>query len=167
MIRTGFLFLLFCLLLGLSRAGLSEESLEREQGGSFAVLKANRVNVRRGPGFDHAVQWEYQRRGVPVEIIDSFENWHRIRDMYGDEGWIHVSLLDSSGRGAMVNHEKDVHLALRTEADVDARILANLESGVVLGVLECIPEWCRVEVKDWQGWVIRSGLWGIAPGELF
>lgn len=167
MIRTGFVVLFLCLSLGSPQAGRSQENVHKGQGSSFAVLKADRVNIRRGPSFDHAVQWEYRRRGVPVEIISSFDHWRRIRDVDGDIGWVHFSLLNRSGRGAVVRHKQEEHLALQMEADADSQILVKLESGVVLDVLECLPEWCRVGVEGWEGWVMRSGIWGVPPGELF
>src|SRR5262245_18188433 len=54
----------------------------------FVSLKADKVNVRRGPASEHQVAWVFQRRGLPVEIVAEFENWRRIRDNDGEEGWV-------------------------------------------------------------------------------
>src|SRR5262252_6644676 len=62
----------------------------------FVSLKADRVNVRAGPTKDHDVAWVYTRSGLPVEVTAEFENWRRIRDWEGAEGWVYHSLL--SGR---------------------------------------------------------------------
>ena len=62
----------------------------------FVSLKSDRVNVRGGPTKDHDVAWVYTRAGMPVEITAEFENWRRIRDWEGAEGWVYHSLL--SGR---------------------------------------------------------------------
>ena len=35
----------------------------------------------------------FTRAGLPVEIIAEFENWRRIRDAEGAEGWVYHSLL--------------------------------------------------------------------------
>src|SRR6185312_10352755 len=59
----------------------------------FVSLKPDRVNVRGGPTKDHDVTWVYQRSGLPVEITAEFENWRRIRDWEGSEGWVYHSLL--------------------------------------------------------------------------
>ena len=59
----------------------------------FVSVKADRVNVRGGPDKDHDVSWVYTRVGWPVEIIAEFENWRRIRDSDGAEGWVYHSLL--------------------------------------------------------------------------
>ncbi len=53
----------------------------------FVSLKTDRVNVRGGPAKDHDVAFIYTRVGWPVEITAEFENWRRIRDSDGSEGW--------------------------------------------------------------------------------
>src|SRR5262249_7190806 len=62
----------------------------------FVSLKSDKVNVRSGPTKDHEVTWVYTRTGLPVEITAEYENWRRIRDWEGAEGWVYHSLL--SGR---------------------------------------------------------------------
>ena len=70
----------------------------------FVSLKSDRVNVRAGPNKDHDVRWVYTRAGMPVEITAEFENWRRIRDWEGAEGWVYHSLL-SGKRTAVVRAE--------------------------------------------------------------
>ena len=144
----------------------AEESVEQEKM-VFAVLKSSRVNVRRGPSFDHAVEWVYRRRGVPVAVLDRFDHWRHIRDMDGEEGWVHFSLLDGSERGGMVRRSDNAPLALRMEAADESRIIALLQPGVVVKLLSCDAHWCRIGVGERDGWVAREGLWGIAPEDIF
>src|SRR5262249_39975686 len=59
----------------------------------FVSLKPDRVNVRGGPTRDHDVAWVYTRAGLPVEITAESENWRRIRDWEGAEGWVYHSML--------------------------------------------------------------------------
>ena len=67
----------------------------------FVSLKSDRVNVRAGPDKDQDVRWVYTRAGMPVEVTAEFENWRRIRDWEGAEGWVYHSLL-SGKRSAVV-----------------------------------------------------------------
>ena len=70
----------------------------------FVSLKSNNVNVRRGPGQDYDVVFTFVRAGLPVEITDEFENWRKIRDSDGSEGWVFHSLLSgkrTAHRGAL------------------------------------------------------------------
>jgi SH3-like domain-containing protein len=59
----------------------------------FVSLKSDHVNVRGGPTKDHEVSWIYTRAGLPVEVTAEFENWRRVRDSEGSEGWVYHSLL--------------------------------------------------------------------------
>src|SRR5437016_14458578 len=59
----------------------------------FVSLKSDRVNVRGGPTKDHEVTWVYTKAALPVEVTAEFENWRRIRDWEGAEGWVYHSLL--------------------------------------------------------------------------
>ena len=76
----------------------------------FVSLKADRVTVRGGPDKDHDVSWIYTRVGWPVEITAEFENWRRIRDSDGSEGWVYHSLL-SGKRTAAVQMKSKTDLA--------------------------------------------------------
>lgn len=171
------LVLFACLLAGAPRTALSQKvpiPLKKitkvDESSVFAVVKASRANVRLGPSFDHAVKWVYRRSGVPVAVIERFEHWRRIRDMDGDEGWVHFALLDSTARGAMVlrggGDNSGAPLPLLADADVNAVTVALLEPGVVLEVLSCKKAWCRVAVGERRGWALRKGLWGIGSGDF-
>ena len=62
----------------------------------FVSLKSGKVNSRIGPGVNYSVDWMYLKPGLPMEIIQEYDNWRRVRDSDGAEGWINQSLL--SGR---------------------------------------------------------------------
>ena len=62
----------------------------------FVSLKSGRVNLRIGPGLNYSVDWMYMKPGLPMEIVQEYDNWRRVRDSEGSEGWINQSLL--SGR---------------------------------------------------------------------
>ncbi len=49
----------------------------------FVSLKAEKVNVRRGPSSEHAVSWVFNRKGMPVEIVGRVRELRRIRDSDG------------------------------------------------------------------------------------
>ena len=76
----------------------------------FVSLKTDRVNVRGGPDKDHDVTFIYTRVGWPVEITAEFENWRRIRNSDGTEGWVYHSLL-SGKRTAVVQLKAKTDLA--------------------------------------------------------
>jgi SH3-like domain-containing protein len=127
----------------------------------FASLRASQVNVRTGPGVRYPIDWVFQRRNMPVEITAEFENWRKIRDDQGTEGWVHRQML--SGKRSLVIAGKEQ--VLRRQADNGAPAVARLGPGVVAQVMECNGEWCRVEASGFRGWLPRAGTWGTKPGE--
>ncbi len=137
----------------------------------FVTLKSKRVNLRIGPGTDYAVSWMYLKTGLPVEIIQEYDNWRRIRDADGTEGWVNQSLL-SGQRAAiaapwMKGKGKGVYVNLRRESQPSASIVAKLEPGVMISIGECNGEWCFAKTDGAEGWVAQSEIWGAYPGEAF
>lgn len=127
----------------------------------FASLRASQVNLRTGPGVRYPIDWIFRRRNLPVEITAEFENWRKIRDEQGAEGWVHRQML--SGRRSVV--VVGAVQTLRRQPETNAPAVARLEPGVVAQVLECNGEWCRVEASGFRGWLARAGTWGTKPGE--
>ena len=100
----------------------------------------------RGPTKDHDVTWVYTRSGLPVEVTAEFENWRRIRDWEGAEGWVYHSLL-SGRRTAIVapNEEQRRSLVALSRRPTTRRRGARLQSGVLGMVKRCYGGWCRVD----------------------
>ncbi len=131
----------------------------------FVSLKADRVTVRGGPDKDHDVAWIYTRAGWPVEITAEFENWRRIRDCDGAEGWVYHSLL-SGKRTAAVQLKTKTDLApLYQTPDAHSAVAARLQVGVLGSVKHCSGTWCQISGDGFAGWIEQSALWGVYPGE--
>ena len=93
----------------------------------FVSLKPDRVNVRAGPNKDQEVRWVYTHAGMPVEITAEFENWRRIRDWEGAEGWVYHSLLSGRRTAMVLTKSKDELVPLFESADIESEIIASLE----------------------------------------
>lgn len=135
----------------------------------FVSLKSNRVNLRIGPGLNYPVDWLYLKSGVPMEIIQEYDNWRRVRDADGAEGWINQSLL--SGRRTAVaapwQRGEDTELLLRSDPDTTSRIIAKLEPGVIGTLKTCNGQWCEMEFSGHRGWISQTQIWGAYPGETY
>lgn len=127
----------------------------------FVSLGADEVNLRFGPGEGYPIAWILTREGLPVEIVEEFDTWRKVRLHDGDLGWIHGSLL-SSRRTVLV---ADAIRALRQTPDPDARIVLRAEPGVIGQLLDCDGSWCRVEIEGRRGWLQRAEFWGVLPDE--
>ncbi|MBI5323357.1 SH3 domain-containing protein [Bradyrhizobium sp.] len=131
----------------------------------YVSLKSDHVNVRAGPTKDNDVAWIYTRAGLPVEITAEFENWRRVRDSEGSEGWVYHSML-SGRRTAVVTMKSKNELApLYDRADPASAIAAKLQAGVVAQVKKCTNGWCRVTGSGFDGWIEQQRLWGVYADE--
>ena len=131
----------------------------------FVSLKSDRVNVRSGPNKDQEVRWVYTRAGMPVEITAEFENWRRIRDWEGAEGWVYHSLLSGKRSAVVVPSLKDDLVPLYERADADSSVVARLQSGVLGQLKSCNGLWCEFAGKNFSGWIRQERLWGAYPNE--
>jgi SH3-like domain-containing protein len=137
----------------------------------FVTLKSKRVNLRVGPSSDYAVSWLYMKAGLPVEIIQEYDNWRRIRDSDGTEGWVNQSLL-SGQRAAiaapwMKGKGKSVYVNMRRDPQPASSVIARLEPGVAMTIRECTGDWCKADTDGAEGWVAQAEIWGAYPGEAF
>ncbi len=132
----------------------------------FVSLKADKVNLRAGPTREHDVTWVFTRAGLPVEITAESENWRRIRDSEGTEGWVYHSLL-SSRRTVLVApwSKKDEIFPLHASGDGSARVTAQLQPGVLGSVKSCDKKWCRIFGEGFDGYIEQERLWGAYPDE--
>jgi len=141
----------------------------------FVSLKASAVNLRVGPGRKYAISWLYKKRGLPVEVIQEFDRWRRIRDSEGTTGWVLHSLL-SARRTALVapwdreidEKGKIVHAALHNgkyRANPEATISARLQAGLLVEITKCTKGWCSVQARETSTWLEQEKLFGTYPGE--
>lgn len=131
----------------------------------FVSLKSDKINVRRGPSSDHPVAWVFQRKGLPVEIIAEFENWRRIRDSDGAEGWVYQSMLSGKRTAVVAPWRRNGTVAMHSgPAEADG-IVARANAGVVATVDRCSGKWCSISAAGYTGWVEQPMLWGVYPGE--
>jgi SH3-like domain-containing protein len=133
----------------------------------FVSLKSGEVNVRRGPGQDYDVAFTFVREGLPVEIIQEFDTWRKIRDAEGEVGWVFHSLLSGERTALVAPWETSGQFPAHSAASSGAAVVAYLEPRVVAGVKECTGNWCLISVQDHQGWIEQERLWGVYPGETF
>jgi len=154
-------------------AGLGAPSVQAQAVGTatglpvprFVSVKADKVNVHIGPAKNYEVKWIYQRAGLPVEIVAEFENWRRIRDSDGTDGWVYHSLLSGRRTGIVITRSKDDLVAIHNQADAKSSIKAKLQPGVTMSVKRCGGQWCRVVVQGVDGYIAQARLWGVYPNE--
>ena len=131
----------------------------------FVSLKSDRVNVRGGPQKEQEVRWVYTRAGMPVEITAEYENWRRIRDWEGAEGWVYHSLLSGRRTALVISKAMDELVPLFYSADEREHVVARLQPGVVASVRRCTGKVCHIVGSGFDGWIAQERLWGVYRNE--
>ncbi|WP_202397145.1 SH3 domain-containing protein, partial [Teichococcus coralli] len=130
----------------------------------FVSLRSDEVNLRIGPDTRFPIEWTFQRRDLPVQILREYNNWRRIRDMDGTEGWVHQSTL--AGRRTFLVRGPQEHILRSSEGDASG-VVAKLMPDVVGRIRNCRANsnWCEVQVGDYRGYLKRGEVWGVAADE--
>lgn len=128
----------------------------------YVSLKGGEGNARRGPGLTHRIDWVFTTAGMPLRVTAEHEHWRRVEDAEGMGGWVHYSLL-SGVRSVLVTQDM---AQFHDRADANAPVAFQTELGVIGRLMECSLDWCRVNVQGEKGWVQKTALWGVDPGEI-
>lgn len=122
----------------------------------WASISVDEARMRKGPSPDVPVIWEYRRKDLPVKVVARHENWRKIEDPDGTQGWMAARLL-SRTRTAIVTG--DIR-PMREQPDRAAAVAYRAEPGVVGRITECSTEWCQFDVRGRKGWIQTDHIWG-------
>jgi SH3-like domain-containing protein len=123
----------------------------------WASIDEPEARMRTGPSTEFPVKWVYKRQYLPVKVVAVHEVWRKIEDPDGDQGWMHVRLLNPE-RTALVTGTGTG--ALRDGPQPTSRIAWRVEPGVVGRIEECEKGWCRFDVAGRVGYIEADRLWG-------
>lgn len=127
----------------------------------YVTVKSNEANVRNGPGLQYKIKWVMVRKNMPIEVIAEYDQWRKVRDIQGDEGWMHRSQL-TNRRTAIITGDTQM---MHERADSSSDPVARIELGASAELLECTTTMCRLKADGNKGWVPRNTLWGVYPDE--
>lgn len=133
----------------------------------FASVKSTPANVRAGPGIGYPLRWTFVRRHLPVEILAEYENWRRIRDADGEEGWMLGALLSGRRTALVAPWSAAKPVRLRSRSKPNSAVNAVVEPRVLVMVDTCVGVWCYVRAETSAGYVRQTRLWGVYPDEKF
>ncbi|MET0268983.1 MAG: SH3 domain-containing protein [Sphingomonas sp.] len=127
----------------------------------WVSISAAKARMRTGPGANFPANWEYVRADLPLKVVQVHQEWRKVRDPDGAEGWMRSFLL-SEQRTAIV---RGAIQPLRAAPDAGAKIVWRVEPGVVGRIAHCASGWCEFDVRGRAGYIEAAGLWGVDPGE--
>ena len=128
----------------------------------FETLKFNEVRLRKGPSREHPIDWVYKLKGLPLKIISEFDDWRKVEDFDGVNGWIHRSQLSRKRVVQVISSNSEI----KSKPNNGSDILALAETGVLLNLERCDEIWCRISSQNIKGWILRDNLFGILENEL-
>jgi len=98
-------------------------------------------------------------RGMPVEVILTYQGWSKIRDVAGDLTWLESKQLVERHTILV----RSLNAKIRSAADESAEVVFSADKGVLLELIEIVNDgWVKVKHRDGvMGFVKESDVWGI------
>ena len=122
----------------------------------FRTLKSEIVFVRQGHDLEYPIKFVYKKKYLPVMILDSWENFKKIKDYNNNTGWIHISKL--SKRKAAINTKNNS--IIFKKPTIYSKPIARAEKGRLVIIKKCNKFWCKVKSEQYTGWMKKNILWG-------
>lgn len=142
----------------------------------FVSLKSNKSNLRNGASIKNAIKWTYLKKGYPMEVIAEFENWRKLRDIDGTEGWINENLITGKRNAVIIGNKlktnprsynlKQQEMLLFRAPDENSYPTVKVEFGVIGSIKKCEIDWCKIKVENYIGWIRKDNLWGVYKEEI-
>ena len=123
---------------------------------NFLSLKNNEVNLRQGPSFEYPIKFVYQKKYLPLKVLDKSGNWRKIKDLQNNSGWIHISQLSKKKTAICIKNNS----VLYKKPTIFSKPIAKLEVGRLVLIKKCKEKWCKITSGSFKGWIFKSSLWG-------
>ena len=130
----------------------------------YVSQRVTQASLREGPGYAYRILWVYRHKGYPFKENARFDVWRRVTTVDGTVGWINGQLL-SDARTVLVTGKGRAEI--HKNEDPSSQVVGLADPDAVLGLKSCGPEFCRVRAQRVDGWIARSRIWGVDPGETF
>jgi len=121
----------------------------------FLMLKNNKVNVRYEPDLNSPIKYIYNKKNLPIKVIDKKENFRRIIDIKNNSGWIHTSQLRKNKSFILLENQ-----ILFSKPTKYSKPIVKISAGRLLLVKKCKLKWCRVKTENYTGWIKNEKVWG-------
>ncbi len=153
--------LLFLLAMSVPALALAADAPFRPH---YVSQRVSKASLREGPGYAYRILWVYRHQGYPFRESARYDVWRRVTAADGTVGWINGQLL-SDARTVLVTGKSRAEI--RRSAEPNSRVVGLADPDAVLGLKSCGPEFCRVRAGRVDGWISRTRIWGVDPGEEF
>lgn len=142
--------------------GLAVPAVAQRKPPYWVSIDVDKARMRTGPGRNYPASWLYQRRDLPLKVLDVYGEWRKVEDPGGTQGWMLRNFLDERRTAVVVGGVTE----LRATPQLNAHVNWRVEPGVVGRISKCAAGWCRFDVGGRAGYIEQSHLWGVEPGEV-
>lgn len=149
------------LLVGAVMVAAMAEAQERKTP-YWASIATGDALMRTGPERTYPATWRYRRRDLPVQVMQVYGNWRRIKEQDGTEGWMLATLL-SAQRTAVVTG--DAPQPMYADPSSSSKLSWRAEPGVVGKISKCESGWCLFDAGGKRGYIQEDHIWGVDAGE--
>ena len=122
----------------------------------YLTLRSNKVNLRQGPSLSHPIKLVYNKKFLPVLVLDKSYNFRKIKDHENNSGWIHISQL-SKKKAALNNKDKSIIFRKPSQY---SKPLAVVQKGRLCLINKCKADWCKIKTGNFTGWIKKENLVG-------
>ena len=130
----------------------------------YVSLQSNKSNLRVGASKDYPRILTYVVKNFPIEITNEYKQWREVKDIDGNQGWMHKSLLQSSRYGIIKTaHEQGVQIYNKPEGV----IVGKIGNRNIIKINKCFNLWCHISLNKHQGWINKINIWGVYKNENF
>ena len=130
---------------------------EKHNNFEFQSLRFNKSFMRIGPAKKFPIKWVFIRKGLPVKILEKFENWKKIEAPDGTTGWMRKDQLKNKKTVIFISNGK-----IYSYPRLNSNILANVEISSILKLENCKKIWCKVHSHkhNLTGYTLKKKIWG-------
>ena len=128
----------------------------------YVSLKSNNINLRIGSSTNYPIILKYNKKNLPLEIIDEFDVWRKVRDIEGNEGWILGSLLKGDRFAIIINQYK---ILSKVYSKPYGKNLGLIGRSNIVKINNCLEDWCKIQHLEKKVWIKKENLWGVYKDE--
>lgn len=125
------------------------------------AVSVQQANVRASPGVRSPVLWRLWIYN-PLEVLDRQGNWLQVTDFFGEEGWVHESVVARIPAVQVAAEAANVREGPGARRDT----VWEVDQGYPFMVQERRGNWLKVKDDGKiSGWIHVSTVWGVTdPG---
>lgn len=127
------------------------------------AVAVQQANVRAGPGRSSPVMWRLWIYN-PLEVIDRHGRWIQVTDFFGEEGWVHESVVGRIPAVMVAAEAANVRERPAARGDV----VWEVDQGYPFLVQERRGNWLKVKDEGRiSGWIHVSTVWGVTDPDAY